>query len=197
MLHMLAKPIELAARSLHTSSRVLASKKNEFGISLNPKWTRVNEKVHPPEQPVTPYVQYARTDVRGGVKKYLPLVWKIRGLSIDDAIAQMDFDVHKAAKEVKKALEEARRIAVSEHNIEYGSNMWVAEATVSKGTHFKGVRRHSRARYGEIAYKFSSVQIRLEEGKPPKHYYVPDLTPEQKLQQFKMELDRRFVEYSI
>lgn len=135
--------------------------------------------------------------MKSGIKKLLPLVWKIRGLSIDEAIAQMQFDTKKAAKDVKIALEDARKEALSEHNIEFASNLWVAEARVSKGVSVQGARRHARGKQGEIEYRYTHIALCLHEGKPPKYFYAPEPTPEQKLEQFKRELDRRYVQYSI
>lgn len=34
----------------------------------------------------------------------------------------------------------------------------------------KGVRRHARARYGIVKYRYSDIFLRLEEGKPPEEY---------------------------
>ena len=127
----------------------------------------------------------------------MPVLWKIRGLSIDDAIAQMEFDVRKCAKDVKAALEDARKKALTQHNVEFPSNLWVSEALCTKGIYIKGIRKHAKLRFGTIEYKYTHILIELREGKPPKYYYVAPLTPEQKLEQFKRELDGRYVVYSL
>lgn len=51
----------------------------------------------------------------------------IRGMSVDEAIKQMKFLNKKGAKDVREVLEEAKELAVKEHNVEFPSNMWVGE----------------------------------------------------------------------
>lgn len=48
-----------------------------------------------------------------------------------------------------------------------------AESFSSKGRVIKGVRRHARSRFGTVHYVHCHYFARLEEGKPPKHYYQP------------------------
>lgn len=35
------------------------------------------------------------------------------------------------------------------------------------------MRRHARGRFGIVQYVHCNYFVRLEEGKPPKHYYLP------------------------
>lgn len=35
------------------------------------------------------------------------------------------------------------------------------------------MRRHARGRSGTVHYRHTHYFVRLEEGKPPKHYYLP------------------------
>lgn len=37
----------------------------------------------------------------------------------------------------------------------------------------KGLRRHARKRFGVVEYKHCHYFVRLEEGPPPKDYYLP------------------------
>ena len=48
-----------------------------------------------------------------------------------------------------------------------------AESFVTKGVTIKGLRRHAKGRHGIIHYRYCNYYVRLEEGKPPKHYYLP------------------------
>lgn len=50
-------------------------------------------------------------------------------MTVDEAIKQLKFVPKKGAKYVREALEEAKEIAVKEHNVEFGSNLWVGEYT--------------------------------------------------------------------
>jgi hypothetical protein len=52
----------------------------------------------------------------------------VRGLTVDEAIKQLSFIQKKGAGIVKEVLEEAREMAIKEHNFEFGTNMWVAES---------------------------------------------------------------------
>lgn len=49
----------------------------------------------------------------------------VRGLSVDEAIKQLKFVLKKGAQDVRETIEEAKELAVKEHNVEFGSNMWV------------------------------------------------------------------------
>lgn len=35
------------------------------------------------------------------------------------------------------------------------------------------MRRHARVRFGIVEYRYCHYFVRLEEGKPPKEYYLP------------------------
>lgn len=48
-----------------------------------------------------------------------------------------------------------------------------AESFCGKGRVFKGIRRHARMRMGIINHVHCHYFVRLEEGKPPEHYYLP------------------------
>lgn len=49
----------------------------------------------------------------------------VRGMSVDEAIKQLKFVLKKGSKDVRETIEEARQLAVEEHNVEYGTNLWV------------------------------------------------------------------------
>lgn len=46
---------------------------------------------------------------------------------MDEAIRQLKFISKKGAKDVREVLEEAKELAVKEHNVEFPSNMWVGK----------------------------------------------------------------------
>ena len=96
----------------------------------------------------------------------------IRGMSIEEAMKQLSFVNRKGALEIKEVLAEAQRMAVEQHNVEYKSNLWVAESFAGKGVVFKGLRRHAKGRQGEVRYMHCHYFVRLEEGTPPKHYFA-------------------------
>ncbi|KAJ0062207.1 hypothetical protein NL108_017953, partial [Boleophthalmus pectinirostris] len=49
----------------------------------------------------------------------------VKGLSIDEAIAQLEFNDKKGAKFMKEVLLEAQEMAVKNHNVEYKSNLYI------------------------------------------------------------------------
>jgi len=72
-----------------------------------------------------------------------------------------------------------------------------AESFVGKGQHFKGMRRHARMRMGEIRYQFNHYYIKLEEGKPPKHFYDPKPTGDEMLQKWMEHMRSRHIGVTI
>lgn len=77
-----------------------------------------------------------RTNIRYSYKKFLYLAFLIRGLQIDEAIKQLKFvDEHKlkissGGATVIEVLEEAREMAIKDHNVECGTNLWVGKCFV-------------------------------------------------------------------
>ena len=53
----------------------------------------------------------------------------VRGMTVDEAIKQLKFVLMKGAKDVRETIEEARDLAVKEHNVEFASNLWVGKLT--------------------------------------------------------------------
>lgn len=101
----------------------------------------------------------------------------VRGKTVEEAIKQLSFVLKKGAAAVKEALLEAQELAVKNHNVEYKTNLWVAESFTTKGIYIKGIRRHARMRVGRVQYKHCHYFVRLEEGTPPADYYQTALAP--------------------
>ena len=51
----------------------------------------------------------------------------VRGMTVDEAIKQLKFISKKGARDVRETIEEARELAIREHNVEFPSNLWVGE----------------------------------------------------------------------
>lgn len=51
----------------------------------------------------------------------------VRGMTIDEAIRQIQFLPKKGATYILQALREAQEMAVKEHNVEFRSNLWVGK----------------------------------------------------------------------
>ncbi|UYV60708.1 MRPL22 [Cordylochernes scorpioides] len=163
-------------------------------------WPKYNEKMYPPLKPGEhrpAWVCHSYTFVKYSPDNMNLVASMIRGMSIDDAITQMTLMKKKGALAVKNALLEAQEMAVRDHNVEYKSNLWVAESFATKALVVKNLRRHARMRFGEIRHMYCHYFVRLEEGPPPQHYYTPNLTGTQKLEEYIRRLRMRNIQNSL
>ncbi|XP_003700430.1 mitochondrial ribosomal protein L22 [Megachile rotundata] len=169
------------------------------------KFLKNNETIFPPQKPGEErrpgYVCHMRKNI-----KYSPLnMWYIacfvRGMSVDEAVKQLSFLKKKGAAIAKEVILDAQKLAVENHNIEFKSNLWVAESFATKGITIKGIRRHAKMRAGTVRYRYCNYYVRLEEGKPPKHYYAKDIlnnkTGEELLKQWIDRMHERKVNSSL
>ncbi|XP_018579948.1 39S ribosomal protein L22, mitochondrial [Anoplophora glabripennis] len=182
----------IQAEKLHTSP----SNSAWHNDSKPKKFLKYNKEVYPPqspeEEPRPAFVCHQRTNIKYSPWKMWYIASFIRGMPVDEAIKQLKFVTKKGAKDVRETIEEAKELAVKEHNVEFPSNMWVAESFVSKGHVVKGIRRHARARFGVVEYFHCHYFVRLEEGKPPKHYYLPaPQQPHEQLQDWLANMRKR------
>ena len=136
------------------------------------KWTNYNEYVHKPDGTYRPgYVCHMRGCVKYSPEKMSYIASLIRGMSIDEALTQLEFQKLKGSRIVSEVLEEARELALRTHNFEHATNMWVAESFANQSMIIQGMRRHARMRVGVVRYRYSNYFVKLEEGRPPKNYY--------------------------
>ncbi|XP_059607959.1 large ribosomal subunit protein uL22m [Phlebotomus argentipes] len=163
------------------------------------KWERHNKTIFPPEEGVTrpAYVCHIKKNIRYSPEKMWYVACLVRGMSVDEAVKQLSFVLKKGARDVKAAILEAQQLAVEKHNVEFRSNLWVAESFVGKGRYFKGVRRHARRRMGVVEYKHCHYFVRLEEGPPPEHYYPANLTPQEQLDKWLDKMRKRRITGSL
>ncbi|XP_037895846.1 39S ribosomal protein L22, mitochondrial [Glossina fuscipes] len=183
------------------NSASLTAKWNKQNLGPT-KWPLYNKVVHPPqkpdEEPRKGYVCHMRTNIKYSPDKMWYIAAFVRGMSVDEALKQLKFVLKKGATAVKEVIMEAQEMAVRDHNVEYKSNLWIAESFVGKGRVFKGVRRHARGRTGEVRYKHCHYFVRLEEGEPPKNYYLPvPQTPAQQLNKWLEQMRMRKVVNSL
>ncbi|XP_068141380.1 large ribosomal subunit protein uL22m [Drosophila tropicalis] len=191
-----------ASRDLHTAAGAggLCAKwnKNNHGPR---KWLEYNKTVHPPQQndeePRKAYVCHMRSNIKYSPDKMWYIAAFVRGMSVDEALKQLNFVLKKGATDVRETILEAQEMAVHNHNVEYKSNLWIAESFVGKGRVFKGMRRHARGRYGHVEYKHCHYFVRLEEGEPPVHYYQEPQTPQQQYDQWMEQMRSRKIINSL
>jgi len=176
------KTINFSVRSLQTTSQLNAEHGRGFGDwdkkhlmpggSKELMWPAYNERIHPPTGEYRPaYICYVRDNIRYSPKKFWGVANFVKGLSVDEAIKQLSFLNLKGALIAKEVIEEAVEVAVKEHNVEFRSNLWIAESFATKAMVIKGYRRHARQRFGEVRYKYMHYFVRLEEGPPPAQFY--------------------------
>ncbi|KAJ8726956.1 hypothetical protein PYW08_015353 [Mythimna loreyi] len=180
-------------KNIHTSSSALAWSKTE---NIPKRFLLHNKKIYPPqstdEEPRPAFVCHQKTNIKYSPEKLWYIASFVRGMTVDEAVKQLSFVNKKGAIFVKEAILEARDLAVKEHNVEFRSNLWVAESFSGQGMVIKGIRRHARGRMGEVRYQFSHYFVRLEEGKPPVDYYKRNpSTPQQQLDNWLEQMRKR------
>nr|XP_046266370.1 39S ribosomal protein L22, mitochondrial [Scatophagus argus] len=135
-------------------------------------WERKNLKMYPPQLPDEPRrpaeIYHSRRQIKYSKDKMWYLAKMIRGMSIDEAIAQLEFNDKKGAKIMKEVLLEAQEMAVKKHNVEYKSNLYVAESFSGKGLYLKRIRYHGRGMFGIMDKVHCHYFVKLVEGSPPK-----------------------------
>ncbi|CAK9302806.1 unnamed protein product [Gordionus sp. m RMFG-2023] len=118
-------------------------------------------------------------------------------MSIDEAIKQLTFLPYYGAKVIREVLLEAQNLAVKQQNVEFKSNLWVAESFTSKGVTIKGIRRHAKGKISLVKYGYCHYFVRLIEGQPPAKYYP---TPKIGFEQIKEYIEKgreRMIEYGL
>lgn len=91
----------------------------------------------------------------------------IKGMSIDQALAQLEFNDKKGAKIIKEVLLEAQEMAVRNHNVEFKSNLHIAESLAGKGHYTKRIRLHGKGMFGIMKIVKCHYFVKLVEGPPP------------------------------
>ncbi|KAG8579611.1 hypothetical protein GDO81_010966 [Engystomops pustulosus] len=134
-------------------------------------WEMKNRVVYPPQLPDEPRrpaeIHHCRREIKYSMDKMWYLAKLIKGMSIDQAIAQLEFDDKKGAKIMKEVLLEAQEMAVRNHHVEYKSNLYVADSFSGKGTYLKRIRYHGRGRFGIMDKVHCHYFVKLVEGPPP------------------------------
>ncbi|XP_061754802.1 39S ribosomal protein L22, mitochondrial isoform X2 [Nerophis ophidion] len=145
--------------------------------SLDAKnWERKNKIVYPPQLPDEPRRP------------------AIQGMSIDEAIAQLDFNDKKGAKVMKEVLLEAQEMAVKNHNVEFKSNLYVAQSFSGKGMYLKRIRYHGRGLFGIMDKVNCHYFVKLVEGSPPK---TEEGTSLDQAKEYVQSLKRRTIIHSL
>ncbi|XP_014398635.1 PREDICTED: 39S ribosomal protein L22, mitochondrial isoform X5 [Myotis brandtii] len=112
-------------------------------------------------------IYHCRRQIKYSRDKMWYLAKLIRGMSIDQALAQLEFSDKKGAQIIKEILLEAQEMAVRDHNVEFRSNLYIAESTSGRGQYLKRIRYHGRGRFGIMEKVYCHYFVKLVEGPPP------------------------------
>ena len=86
----------------------------------------------------------------------------IRGMDVEEALAELTFSRRRIAGDVKKILQSAVANAENNHQLDV-DRLFVAEATVGKAMVMKRWRARARGRVARIQKPFSNLTIVLRE----------------------------------
>ncbi|MEO1328249.1 MAG: 50S ribosomal protein L22 [Pseudomonadota bacterium] len=86
----------------------------------------------------------------------------IRGLPVNDALAELMFSKKRIAEDVRKTLQSAIANAENNHSLDVDS-LVVAEAWVGKNLVLKRGRPRARGRFGRIHKPFAEITIKVRE----------------------------------
>ncbi|ELT89506.1 hypothetical protein CAPTEDRAFT_108853 [Capitella teleta] len=161
-------------------------------------WPQYNDVVYPPREPGLPLRPAEITHHVSNVKYSLRKMWyiaaMIRGMSVDEALKQLSFIERKGSLIAKEAIEDAIDIAVSSHNVEFRSNLWIADSFATKAIRHKGYRKTALRGYKIIKYDYIHYFVRLREGRPPKHYFAPPPNGHEKMAEYlQQKRNRRII----
>lgn len=68
-----------------------------------------------------------RTNIKYSPWKMWYIACMVRGMTVDEAVKQLNFVLKKGAVAVKETILEAQQMAVEKHNVEFKSNLWVGK----------------------------------------------------------------------
>nr|XP_056719463.1 39S ribosomal protein L22, mitochondrial [Euleptes europaea] len=135
------------------------------------RWEKKNRIVYPPQTPEEPRrpaeIHHCRRHIKYSMDKMWYLAKLIRGMGIDEALAQLEFIDKKGAKVIKEVLLEAQEMAVRKHNVEFKSNLYIARSFSGKGHYLKRIRYHGKGMFGIMDKVRCHYFVQLVEGPPP------------------------------
>lgn len=100
--------------------------------------------------------------IKGSERKLNLLAQLIRGLPVQKALVQLEFNRRRASNEVRKVLESAIANAENNHNLDV-DRLFVKEAIVGKTLVMGRFHARGRGRSAAIEKPFSNISITVEE----------------------------------
>lgn len=140
------RTVELLSACIHTTPVVAFEKPSN--------WLRLNKKFYPPQaenEPPRPavsvhtfalisadiliplrfpphqFICHEKKNIHYSPKKMWYVASFIRGMTIDEALRQLNFCDKKGAPFIKETILEAQKMAINDHNVEFKSNLWIGE----------------------------------------------------------------------
>lgn len=89
---------------------------------------------------------------------------QIRGMNVEEALAQLEFSPKKSAKFIQKVLVTTMANANANHGVDNPSNMHVFESYVGKGANLGRIRYHAQGRTGRVTKPRTHYFLKLKEG---------------------------------
>ncbi|XP_070270628.1 large ribosomal subunit protein uL22m isoform X2 [Myotis yumanensis] len=114
-------------------------------LDISRRWEKKNKIVYPPQLPGEPRRPAEIYHCRRQIKYSRDKMWYL----------------------AKLILLEAQEMAVRDHNVEFRSNLYIAESTSGRGQYLKRIRYHGRGRFGIMEKVYCHYFVKLVEGPPP------------------------------
>ncbi|XP_060219657.1 large ribosomal subunit protein uL22m isoform X2 [Meriones unguiculatus] len=114
-------------------------------LDVSRKWEKKNNIVYPPQLPGEPRRPAEIYHCRRQIKYSKDKMWYL----------------------AKLVLLEAQEMAVRNHNVEFRSNLYIAQSTSGRGQCLKRLRYHARGRFGIMEKVYCHYFVKLVEGPPP------------------------------
>uniref|UniRef100_A0A8D1C5V9 Large ribosomal subunit protein uL22m n=1 Tax=Sus scrofa TaxID=9823 RepID=A0A8D1C5V9_PIG len=139
-------------------------------VEISRKWEKKNKIVYPPQLPGEPRrpaeIYHCRRQIKYSKDKMWYLAKLItRNEKFNSVLVQGQ--PYECLSSLFKVLLEAQDMAVRDHNVEFRSNLYVAESTSGRGQYLKRIRYHGRGRFGIMEKVFCHYFVKLVEGPPP------------------------------
>ncbi|EGV95433.1 39S ribosomal protein L22, mitochondrial [Cricetulus griseus] len=135
-------------------------------LDISGRWEKKKNIVYPPQLPGEAQrpaeIYHCRRQIKYSKDNMWYLAKLIRGMSIDQALVQLEFNDKKGAQIITELLLEAQDMAV-----EFRSNLYVAEFTSGRGQCLKRLHYHDQGHFGIMEKVYCHYFVKLVEGPPP------------------------------
>ncbi|XP_039250969.1 large ribosomal subunit protein uL22m-like [Styela clava] len=141
------------------------------------EWSDRNKMLYPPSAPgemIRPAeIHHGRAFIRHSPKKMWYTHKSVQYMNIDEALKNLETLPYKAAKIIAEVLKEAQEEAVTNHNVEFKSNLHIADSFVLPSGSRKIPRYHGKGYMHWNKSRFCHYYVMLREGQAPE-YQVKD-----------------------